>query len=51
LSKYTPGIIPWIALLILLWYMTGVMERMVDHLSLMEIRVMELELYSVDDHA
>lgn len=49
MRKYTPGLIPWIALLILLYYMTGVMERMVDHLSLMELDIMELQMDVYDE--
>ena len=47
-KRYIPGLIPWIALLFLLLYMVNTMERMVDHLSLMEIRILEIEIEAMD---
>jgi len=49
-KKYTPGLIPWIALLLLLFYMVSTMDRMVQHLSLMEYRILELEIEVMDDY-
>ncbi len=48
MSKYTPGLIPWIALLALLYMMVTSMERIVDHLSLLELDIMDLQM-DVDD--
>lgn len=47
-KRYIPGLIPWIALLFLLLYMVNTMESMVDHLSLMEIRMLEVEIEAMD---
>jgi len=48
MKKYTPGLIPWIALLALLYMMVTSMERIVDHLSLLELDIMDLQM-DVDD--
>lgn len=47
-KKFVPGLIPWIALLLLLFYMVNTMERIVNHLSLMEIRILEVEIEAMD---
>lgn len=49
-KKFVPGLIPWIALLFLLFYMVSTMDRMVQHLSLMEIRILELEIEVIGDY-
>lgn len=43
-KKYTPGLIPWIALLFLLAYMVKTMDRMVTHLTFLELEVLELRM-------
>jgi len=43
-KKYTPGLIPWIALLFLLFYMVKTMDRMVTHLTFLELEVLELRM-------
>ena len=48
MKKCTPGLIPWIALLALLYMMVTSMERIVDHLSLLELDIMDLQM-DVDD--
>ena len=48
--KYVPGLIPWIALLFLLFYMVQTMDRMVQHLSLMEFRILELEVEVLEEY-
>ena len=47
--KYTPGLIPWIALLLLLFYIVSTMDRMVLHLSLMELKILELEVEVMEE--
>lgn len=48
-KKYTPGLIPWIALLFLLFYMVNTMNSIVDHLTLIQIEVLESEIWEEDE--
>ena len=47
--KHVPGLIPWIALLVLLFMMVTTMERIVDHLSLMELDILDLKMGIEDE--
>ncbi len=47
-QKFVPGLIPWIALLFLMYFIVNTMDRIVDHLTLMEIDIIELQM-DVDD--
>jgi len=49
-KKYTPGLIPWIALLFLLFYMVKTMDRMVEHLTFLELEVLELRMDVDEDY-
>lgn len=46
--NYKPGLIPWIALLILLFMMVNAMDMIVDHITLLHLDVLELQM-DIDD--